>query len=38
LDESTQKRMRNYRRLTLLLMVGAMVVLVALSLFLRARG
>ncbi len=38
LDESTQKRMRNYRRLTLFLMVGAMVVLVALSLFLRARG
>jgi predicted nucleic acid-binding Zn ribbon protein len=38
MDEGAQKRMKNYRRLTLILMVGAMVVLVALTLFLRARG
>jgi predicted nucleic acid-binding Zn ribbon protein len=37
IDENGQKRMKNYRRLTLFLMVGALVVLLALSLFLR-RG
>jgi predicted nucleic acid-binding Zn ribbon protein len=34
-DESVQRRMRNYRRLTLLLMLGAIVILVALSFLLR---
>lgn len=38
MDENAQRRIRNYRRLTLLIMVVAMVVLVGLSLFLRARG
>jgi predicted nucleic acid-binding Zn ribbon protein len=35
IDENAQKRMKNYRRLTLFLMVGALVVLLVLSLFLR---
>jgi predicted nucleic acid-binding Zn ribbon protein len=34
-DETAQTKMRNYRRLTLLLMVGALVVLIALSFALR---
>ena len=38
MDEGAQRKMSNYRRLTLVLMVGAMVVLVVLSLFLRTRG
>jgi len=37
LDEGTAKRMRNYRRLTVALMVGAMVALVVLSVYLRVR-
>lgn len=36
-DESAQVRMKNYRRLTLLLMVAAMAALVALTLYLRLR-
>ena len=35
MDENAQKRMKNYRRLTLVLMVGALAVLLVLSLFLR---
>jgi predicted nucleic acid-binding Zn ribbon protein len=35
LDENAQKRIKNYRRLTLVLMVGALAVLLVLSLFLR---
>jgi predicted nucleic acid-binding Zn ribbon protein len=35
IDEGAQKRMKNYRRLTLLLMVGALGVLLVLSIFLR---
>jgi predicted nucleic acid-binding Zn ribbon protein len=35
IDENAQKRMKNYRRLTLFLMVGALAVLLVLSLFLR---
>jgi len=35
MDENAQKRMKNYRRLTLVLMVGALGVLLVLSLFLR---
>ena len=38
IDESTRRRVKNYRRLTLLLMLGAMAVLVVLTLFLRGRG
>jgi predicted nucleic acid-binding Zn ribbon protein len=38
LDEEAQKKMKNYRRLTLFLMVGALVVLIALSFILRAHG
>lgn len=38
MDENAQRRIRNYRRLTLFLMVGAMAALVVLSLYLRARG
>jgi predicted nucleic acid-binding Zn ribbon protein len=37
LDESTQTRMKNYRRLTLILMVAAMAALVALTVYLRLR-
>lgn len=36
-DERTQTRMRNYRRLTLLLMIMAMVALVGVSVYLRLR-
>ena len=35
IDENAQKRMKNYRRLTLFLMVGALAVLLVLSVFLR---
>jgi len=35
IDESAQKRMKNYRRLTLVLMIGALGVLLVLSIFLR---
>jgi len=38
MDVSSQKRMRNFRSLTLLLMVCAMVALVGLTLYLHARG
>ena len=37
-DRSNQRRIKNYRRLTLLLMAAAMVVLVGLTLFIRSRG
>ncbi|MDA4135302.1 MAG: DUF2116 family Zn-ribbon domain-containing protein [Thaumarchaeota archaeon] len=37
MDESAQVRMKNFRRLTLLLMVAAMAVLVALTIYLRLR-
>ncbi|MDA4121876.1 MAG: DUF2116 family Zn-ribbon domain-containing protein [Thaumarchaeota archaeon] len=37
LEEGTAKRMRNYRRLTIALMVGAMAALVVLSVYLRVR-
>lgn len=37
-DENNQKRMSNFRRLTLLLMMGAMIVLIAVSLWVRAHG
>jgi len=35
IDANAQKRMKNYRRLTLFLMVGALAVLLVLSLLLR---
>lgn len=38
MDEKAQKRMKNFRTLTLLLMVGAMVALVGVSIFLRVHG
>ncbi len=38
LDENNQKKVRNFRRVTLVLMVAAMVVLIAVSLFVRAHG
>jgi hypothetical protein len=37
MDESAQVRMKNFRRLTLLLMVAAMVILVGLTVYLRLR-
>ena len=38
MDEEAQRKMKNYRRLTLLLMVGALAVLIGLTFFLRAHG
>jgi predicted nucleic acid-binding Zn ribbon protein len=38
LDEKQQRRMRNFRTLTLLLMVTAMIALVGVSLYLHAHG
>jgi predicted nucleic acid-binding Zn ribbon protein len=38
MDEKAQRRMKNYRTITLLLMVSAMVALVGVSLFLRAHA
>jgi len=38
MDERAQKRMRNFRTITLLLMVAAMVVLVGVTFYLRAHG
>jgi len=38
LDESSQKRMKNFRNLTLLLLVVTMIALVGLSLFLRVHA
>jgi len=36
-DERAQKRMRNFRTITLLLMVAAMVVLLGVTFYLRSR-
>jgi predicted nucleic acid-binding Zn ribbon protein len=38
LDEKAQKRMKNYRTLTLALMVVAMLALVGVTIYLHARG
>jgi predicted nucleic acid-binding Zn ribbon protein len=38
MDEKSQKRMRNFRTLTLLLMVVAMLALVGVTFYLRSRG
>jgi len=38
MDEEAQRKMKNYRRLTLVLMVGALAVLIALSFVLRVHG
>jgi len=38
MDEEAQHKMKNYRRLTLFLMVGALAVLIVLSFVLRAHG
>jgi len=38
MDEEAQRKMKNYRRLTLLLMVGALAVLIGLTFFLRSRS
>lgn len=37
-DQKTQRRMRNFRTMTLLLMVTAMVALIGVSLYLRVHG
>jgi predicted nucleic acid-binding Zn ribbon protein len=37
-DENNRRRMSNFRRVTLLLMVAAMVVLIAFSLWIRTHG
>jgi predicted nucleic acid-binding Zn ribbon protein len=37
-DEKAQRRMKNFRTITLLLMVSAMVALVGVSIFLRAHA
>ena len=38
MNEGAQKRMKNFRTLTLVLMVFAMIALVGVSLYLRAHG
>ena len=38
MDENARKRMKNFRTLTLLLMVAAMLVLIGVTFYLRTRG